>query len=253
VPDLVVLAGPNGAGKSTAAALLIGERLGFREFVNADAIAAGLSGFAPERVAVEGGRLMLWRLDGLAAAGADFAFETTLASRSFAPWIARLQRENDYRFHLVHLWLRDPELAVGRVAERARLGGHSIPADVIRRRYSRGLANFLSPYRPIADSWALYDNSTDPQLVAKRELGGAEEVLDREVWRMIEKPEKAREERPAYRVPAAPRGIKGVPIENITESLRAAARNARRRHKALGHPIVIWRDGEVVVVPPEAI
>jgi len=81
VPELVVLAGPNGAGKSTAAPRLLGERLRIAEFVNADVIAAGLSGFAPERVAIEAGRIMLRRLEGLAQAGADFAFETTLASR----------------------------------------------------------------------------------------------------------------------------------------------------------------------------
>lgn len=89
--------------------MLIAERLGIAEFVNADVIAAGLSAFAPESVAIKAGRIMLRRLGELAASGADFAFETTLASRSFAPWIAKLRRERGYQFHLIFLWLPDPE------------------------------------------------------------------------------------------------------------------------------------------------
>jgi predicted ABC-type ATPase len=253
LPDLVVIAGPNGAGKSTAAPLLIGGRLRVAEFVNADVIAAGLSAFSPESVAVQAGRLMLKRLDELAGAGADFAFETTLASRSFAPWIGKLRREQGYRFHLIYLWLPDAEESVRRVARRVKLGGHSVPPDVIRRRYGRGLSNFLSLYRPIADSWSLYDNSSDARLVAVREVGGPEVVLDVEVWHMIEKVSKAREEERAYVTSGKAGGIMGVPIEEITAALHEAARDARRRHKAFGVPLVIWRDGKVVEVPPEEI
>jgi predicted ABC-type ATPase len=253
MPNVVVIAGSNGAGKSTAAPLLIGGRLGIVEFVNADVIAAGLSAFAPERVAMEAGRIMLRRLDELAAAGADFAFETTLASRSFAPWIARLRRERDYRFHLVYLWLPKIEQNIARVAERVRLGGHSVPADVIRRRYARGLTNFLVLYRPIADSWTLYDNSSVARLVALREMGGDEVIHDMEAWRMIEQQSTARERDRAYQVAAGAGGFMDVPIEHVTAALCEAGREARRRHKALGHPIVIWRDGRVVEVPPEEI
>ena len=254
MPNLVVIAGPNGAGKSTAAPLLIGKRLGIAEFVNADVIAAGLSAFSPESVAIEAGRIMLRRLDDLAASGANFAFETTLASRSFAPWIARLRAERGYRFHLFYLWLQDPEHNVRRVAERVRLGGHSVPADVIRRRHARGLGNFLSLYRPIADSWAVYDNAPQvARLIASRELGGVETIHDPELWTMMEKAKQAREQERPYETGAGAGGIMGVPIEEITAALIEAGREARRRHKALGHPIIVWRDGKVVEVPPEEI
>jgi len=253
VPNVVVIAGANGAGKSTAAPALIGERRGSSEFVNADVIAAGLSAFAPECVAIEAGRIMLRRLDDLATAGADFAFEATLASRSFAPWIAKLRRERGYRFHLAFLWLPTMEQNIARVAERVRLGGHSVPAEVIRRRYARGLANFLALYRPIADSWTLYDNSSVARLVAQRELGGHETIHDMEAWRMIEQQSIVREQDQVYETPTDAGGFMGVPIEDITAALREAGREARRRHKALGHPIVIWRDGRVVEVPPEEI
>lgn len=253
MPDLVVIAGPNGAGKSTAAPLLIGERLGIAEFVNADVIAAGLSAFAPERVAIEAGRLMLRRLDELAKSGADFAFETTLASRSFAPWIAKLRRESRYRFHLIYLWLPSAEVSVRRVAERVRLGGHSVPADIVRRRYERGLANFLTLYSPIADWWGMYDNSGSARLVAERTAGRPVRTAEPELWGRIMKEMEAREEERAYRAEEGESVVMGVPVSQITEAIREAGRDAWRRHKALGHPIVIWRDGKVVTVPPEEI
>ena len=193
------------------------------------------------------------RLNELADAGADFAFETTLASRSFAPWIAKLRRERGYRFHLIYLWLPSAEESVRRVAERVRLGGHSVPANIIRRRYERGIANFLALYSPIADNWGLYDNSTSARLIAKFESPGALEIADPEAWSMITKRRIVREQETAYETRPESRGIRGVPFEEITEALREAGRQAWRRHKALGHPIVIWRDGGVVEVPPEEI
>ena len=134
-PSIVIIAGPNGAGKSTAAPVLLKETFATPEFVNADVIAQGLSGFAPENSAFEAGRIMLRRLRQLARERRSFAFETTLASRSFAPWIEK-ERGRGYQFILTFLWLSSADLAVQRVKERVRLGGHSVPEDVVRRRYA---------------------------------------------------------------------------------------------------------------------
>jgi predicted ABC-type ATPase len=123
---VVVLSGPNGAGKSTAAPSLLKGRLSVDQFVNADEIARGLAGFAPETAAIPAGRIMLTRLRELAAARADFAFESTLASRSFARWLESLT-SGGYRFHLVFLWLPSADLAVARVRDRVRQGGHDVP------------------------------------------------------------------------------------------------------------------------------
>lgn len=151
-PNVVIVAGPNGSGKSTAAPALLRDYLGIKEFVNADIIAQGLSGFGSENVAIQAGRIMLDRLKELAAAEADFAFETTLAARSFATWLPKLQHAG-YRAHLLFLWLPSAEMAIARVASRVQRGGHDIPQDVIRRRYDAGLKNLFSLYRFIARSW----------------------------------------------------------------------------------------------------
>lgn len=186
-PSVVLLAGPNGAGKSTSAPQLLAGTLAVREFVNADAIAHGLSSFDAERAAVAAGRVMLARLHQLAAQRISFAFETTLASRSFAPWIADLTRSG-YRFHLIYLWLSSVDLAIARVAARASAGGHDVPATTIRRRYHAGIANFFCLYSPLAVTWRFCDNSgtPPPKPMAQGERNITTVVSDRERWKRLQ-------------------------------------------------------------------
>jgi predicted ABC-type ATPase len=186
IPSVVVLAGPNGAGKSTAAPLILKGLLGIEVFVNADVIAQGLSGFAPERVNLTAGRIMLARLRELASQRSSFAFETTLASRSFAPWLADLVRAG-YQFHLVFLWLPHPDPAVARVAARVREGGYSVPEETVRRRYEAGLSNFFRLYQPMAKSWELCDNSgaSGPRPIASGEFALTRVVNDSPTWEQI--------------------------------------------------------------------
>lgn len=186
-PQVIILAGPNGAGKSTAAPRLLKGLLDLDDFVNADVIAQGLSGFAPEAVALEAGEVMLRRIHRLADQRGSFAFETTLASRSYAAWLRELAGLG-YHIHLSLLWLSSPELAVRRVAQRVRLGGHSVPEATIRRRYRVGLRNFFGLYQPLATTWRVYDNSeTAPaRLVAAGQGGKDIQVVDRLSWDLIQ-------------------------------------------------------------------
>lgn len=183
IPLVVVIAGPNGAGKTTASSSLLLGAMAVDEFVNADAIAVGLSAFRPEQVAITAGRIMLDRLQSLARSRRSFAFETTLASRSFAPWLRGL-REDGYRVHLAFLSLPSVDLAIARVRERVRRGGHDIPELVVRRRYIAGLQNFFGLYQEIADDWQLLDNSDvrAARLVAKGGAGLASEIADVNRW-----------------------------------------------------------------------
>lgn len=163
MPHLIIIAGPNGAGKTTSAPAILDKALHIQDFVNADVIAQGLCAFQPEKAAIQAGRVMLDRIHNLAKEGANFAFETTLASRSFASWIPDLKQKG-YIFHLVYLWLDSVDLAVSRVTERIKMGGHSVPEKTIRRRYRAGLINFFKLYKPLAESWQFYDNSNKKQL-----------------------------------------------------------------------------------------
>ncbi len=158
VPSVIVLAGPNGSGKTTSAPRLLRDVLGVVTFVNADTIAQGLAAFSPELAALEAGAIMLSRLRRLGELRRTFAFETTLAGRSLSPWLAQLVATG-YEFHLIYFWLSSPDLAVARVADRVRKGGHDVPEETIRRRYRAGQKNFFQLYMPLATKWQLFDNS----------------------------------------------------------------------------------------------
>jgi predicted ABC-type ATPase len=152
-------------------------------FVNADVIARGLSAFDSESVAFQAGRIMLDRLRELASQRAEFAFETTLASRTFAPFIQRL-RESGYLVQLVYVWLNTPSLCVERVRQRFRTGGHFVDEETVRRRYERSLMNFFRLYRPLADDWRVYDNSlvTGSRVVAEGNGVAMARVYQQATW-----------------------------------------------------------------------
>jgi len=166
-PRCIVIAGPNGAGKTTFAREFLPTDAGVIHFVNADLIASGLSPLRPELAAVSGARIFLAELNRLARARVDFAFETTLSGliylRRLKAWKAA-----GYRIEITYLRLPSPALALRRIAARVRQGGHNVPpADVVRR-FTRGWNNFQQFYRPLADLWAIYDNSGEtPRLVQR--------------------------------------------------------------------------------------
>ena len=184
-PTVVILTGPNGAGKSTVAPALLRGALAVNEFVNADVIASGISAFDPGSAAIAAGRVMLTRLRELAAQRVSFAFETTLASRSFVPWLREL-RASGYEIHLLFLWLPSADFALDRVAERVRAGGHDVPADTVRRRYLVGLRNFFHLYEHLVSGWVVYDSSGPrPRLVAERLAPDPPTVYDGDIWAVV--------------------------------------------------------------------
>jgi predicted ABC-type ATPase len=195
-PQVIVIGGPNGAGKTTAAEGMLKELLGVGEFVNADTIAKGLAAFDVESAAMAAGRVMLTRLKELAFAKANFAFETTMSSRTFAPFLKELKEQSGYEVNLTFVYLNAPEKSVERVRARVANGGHDIPKETIFRRYPRGIHNFIMLYLPLADRVSVFDNSADyepdlpgrpPPLVARKELGNDLMVTAPTVWkRMLE-------------------------------------------------------------------
>lgn len=187
MPHLIIIAGCNGSGKTTAAPALLQNSLHVDDFVNADAIAHGLCAFQPEKASIQAGRIMLEAIQKLAEEKINFAFETTLASRTFSTWIPKLKQEG-YEFHLIFLWLQSVELAILRVEERVKTGGHSVPEETIRRRYKSGLKNFFKLYRPLTDSWQFYDNSNADKLsLIASEIHGDKLVIEnKSTWEELE-------------------------------------------------------------------
>jgi predicted ABC-type ATPase len=185
LPNLYIIAGCNGAGKTTASFTILPEMLNCKEFVNADSIAAGLSPFNPESVAIEAGRIMLMRINELLRAGVDFAFETTLATRSYLSLIKNA-RAAGYKVTLLFIWLDSPETAIQRVARRVAKGGHNIAEDVVERRYYRGISNLITLFIPVADTWMIV-NSTNVVIVpiAEGGLGIGSIISNDYIWGVI--------------------------------------------------------------------
>lgn len=185
-PKVVVLAGPNGAGKTTASRWVLQGPMSVPHFVNADTIARGLSGFAPESVAEEAGRIMLTRLNALGDSSVDFSFETTLASRSHAARIRHL-RDKGYDCFICFFYLDSADLAVSRVATRVRQGGHNVSVADIRSRYESGLENFFSLYMKLMTGWRVYDNSKSgpSRLIAAGSGIVVESITDNVAWKNI--------------------------------------------------------------------
>jgi len=154
-PEIFILAGPNGAGKTTGANLVLPKRFHVAEFVNADQIQHDLG---PGTSAMKAGRVMLRRMRELRDASESLAFETTLAAKTYVPFLLDAQQAG-YLVHLAFISLRTPALAKSRVADRVADGGHDIPREDIERRFWRGLRNFFELYQPLANAWTLCDNS----------------------------------------------------------------------------------------------
>ena len=185
-PNLYIIAGPNGAGKTTASFNLLPDVLHCPNFVNADEIARGLSPFSPVVVAVQAGRIMLRRIEELLPQRADFAIETTLATRSYVQLVHQAQALG-YKVHLIFFFLESDEQAIARVAQRVSNGGHGIPEEDIRRRYKRGIYNLLNLYMPICDNTRVFNNEHgDPIFVAKYSKDTDKMyIYDHEMWNIL--------------------------------------------------------------------
>ena len=184
MPEIYVFGGCNGSGKTTLATKFLSTINNEVQFVNADIIAASLNPDDVDSAAIQASRIMLQRLQHLAQENLDFAFETTLAARTFAKFLRSCKAEG-YTINLIYIWLNSPELALSRVAKRVASGGHNIPEDIIVRRYERGRKNFFELYMAIADRWIVYNNSQQRQKLAEKPLNQSVIIYQSQVWKQI--------------------------------------------------------------------
>ena len=183
---LYIISGPNGAGKTTASYSVLPKILQCKEFVNADEIARGLSPFNPESVSIEAGRLMLNRIKELLSRNESFSIETTLSTRSYFRLVEKAHQQG-YEVTLLFFWLKSPEQAMERVAERVSKGGHNIPQDIIVRRYYEGIYNLFNIYMSIVDTWVLVNNSETPRSIIAS--GGKDQelaIVNNDLFKKIE-------------------------------------------------------------------
>ncbi|CAM3260693.1 zeta toxin family protein [Aequorivita lipolytica] len=182
---LFIIAGCNGAGKTTASYTILPDILDCNEFVNADEIAKGLSPFNPDKSSFQAGRLMLERIRELIKTRGNFAFETTLSTKSYKNFVIEAQKSG-FEVTLLFFYLQSPELALKRVKTRVEEGGHNIPPNVIKRRYENGLKNFFGIFKPIVDKWIFIDNSENgfKKTIAKGDIK-EERIENLETWNFL--------------------------------------------------------------------
>lgn len=254
MPNLFVIAGPNGAGKTTYARRFLPEGVKTREFVNADLIAAGLSPFAPASAAFEAGRIMLRRLRELAERREDFAFETTLSGRGYAP-LLREMRAAGYYVRMDFLWIPDLDVTRKRVRHRVAKGGHDIPDEVQLRRFHLGVRNLATLYRPLIDHWKLYDNTwPEPHLVAQ-EQDGHFSISDAPRLALIEQTASVSfmpDQPPTAVQEAAPFVVDAVTRASM-RAMRKAYADAVLENLRFGLPVIQYLGGKVVEVPAEQL
>ncbi len=184
----LMIAGPNGAGKTTTAMALL-PYLGIFEFVNADELARGLNPLNPDGQAIAAGKLMLRRMEQLTGEGKSFAFETTASGLTHVKTIQACKAAG-FTTELLFVYLAGYEMAIQRVADRVKSGGHSIPPDVIERRYTKGIHNLIHHYLHIFDKVTVVNNTKRakggiPPTIAKKNAGQALEIYDKIAWQRI--------------------------------------------------------------------
>ncbi len=169
MPTCWIIAGPNGAGKTTFALEYLPQVAKCKRFVNADLIAAGLSPLDTDRDLLTASRLFLREIETCIQQTEDFAFETTLAGRSYLKLVRRL-RAKGWRVELIYLALPSLEMSRLRVAERVAHGGHNIPIEDINRRFARSLTNLLDIFSIEVDICRCFmNNNALPELVFEQQ------------------------------------------------------------------------------------
>ena len=186
MPKLYIISGCNGSGKTTASYTLLPDLLNCREFVNSDEFAKSFSPFDPGAASVTASRYMLMKINYLLDRKADFAVETTLATRSLLQIVLQAKRLG-YETTVLYFWLNSPELAIERVRDRVVSGGHNIPDAVVRRRYVMGLQYLFDYYIPEMDRWILADNSKPPFSVVAEGSKDVIYIKDNEKYQLIQR------------------------------------------------------------------
>ena len=183
-PTCYIIAGPNGAGKTTFALEYLPKVAGYTRFINADLIAAGLSPLAPERELLAASRLFLREIEERIEAREDFAFETTLAGRTYLRLVERLQRDG-WRVELIYLALPSVEMSKLRVAERVAHGGHNIPLADIERRFPRSLRHLLNDFSHRVDSCTCFMNDGESPVLVFEQRGSERDIVHDDYYQLL--------------------------------------------------------------------
>ena len=172
---LLLIGGCNGAGKSTLARKLLPE-YGITRFLNADEIARGLSPLDSTATALKAGRLLINEARELIDGKSSFALESTLSGKGHARLLESAKTAG-FRIVLHYVSIESADQAIERGRLRVGLGGHQVPPEDIRRRFTRSRELLFELYLPLANEWGAWENAIPPaRRIAENENCNLEEL-----------------------------------------------------------------------------
>jgi len=177
---LEIIGGPNGSGKSTFAEVHFAKRKG-ATYINTDKIAIGIAPNGSEFAQYESGRIMLREIEQAILKKESFAFETTFSGRIWVSYLQKVKKLG-YKIKIYFVFVNSIELSLKRIKTRVELGGHSVPEDIVRRRFARAFNNFMKLYMPLADEWFIVDNSKTKSVEIAKGKKNAKKIINQEVY-----------------------------------------------------------------------
>jgi len=157
LPEVVVFAGPNGSGKTTITrmAKVVGE------YINADDIKRTTL-CSDLEAAVKAEELR----EKMVAEQKNFTFETVLSTERNL-LLLKKAKSNGYFVRGIYVLTSNVNINIARVNAREALGGHGVPEDKIRSRYTKAL-NLIPELVDICDILHIYDNTREPFRIFKK-------------------------------------------------------------------------------------
>jgi len=138
--------------------------------LNPDLIASGIAPLDFEKASFHAGRVLLSEINERIKRGESFSFESTLSGKTWLKLLSEAKAQG-YEIALYFLFLDSVQSNLKRIQKRVKMGGHSIPKDSVLRRHPRCFNNFWNLYRPLADTWHIFNNSGNrPKLIQSKNL-----------------------------------------------------------------------------------
>ncbi len=191
-------------------------------------------------MALRAGKLLLSEIRDCLRERRTFALESTLNGHAQVA-ILEQAKAGGYRIEIYYLWLPSPAVAIRRIAQRVKKGGHHIPSDSVRRRYQRSLRNFVAIFAPLADVWHVWFNENRPAILTISSERANLTHLEAFLTAVKAKAEKASKLAPSELTAAEARGYAAA---------KAMSKALRAEHKRWNMPFVSWKDGKIVMIKP---
>ena len=146
-----IIAGVNGTGKSSLRGVLEGQGVNLGQIIDPDQIAK-----KNRMDTIKAGRQALLEIDSCLRRNSSFTQETTLSGHRIEKNLQQARRQG-YYIVLYYIGLSSAQERLLRIENRVRKGGHNIPSEDVKRRFSNRWEDLKRVF-PYCDEVIFYDN-----------------------------------------------------------------------------------------------